>query len=1069
MKRIVFLLAVFLLSLSALMAQKTVKGTVTDARTGEAVEGVAVIAYGTTVGTYTDGRGNFTIDVPASTEKLIFRFVGKKTIEQAISGGTMDVSLADDDLQLDEVVVTALGIKREEKSLGYSVQQIDGDKVSAVREQNLASALSGKIAGVQAVGTSGAALGGSARIRIRGANTLDGGGAPLWVVDGTPISNDNSRFSDSYRGSDFGNLAQDINPDDIESVTVLKGPSATALYGNRASYGVILITTKKGDKRKGIGVSVNSSLAFDNVYLLPEYQNEYGGGYTEDYIPWVDPVDGKTYNTLNYSADESWGPKMDGTLYRPWWSFFDDEFYGTTIPMTSNPDNVKNFFDQGKNLNNSVSLSGGNNTSSFRLSFNNTQQTGVIPNSSLNRTNVALNADTKLSSKLTVSTSITVSSNAGNGRPKFGYEGNGNNPLQSFNQWFQRQLDIDKLRDYKNADGTLRSWNIRSPSNIRPLYWDSPFFSVMENYSSDSRDRYFGNMGLNYEVNENLSVKGTVRRDWFNQRIEQRIASGGLNQDSYSEQVAQNQEDNYELIALYNNEFGDISLDANLGGNIRNNFYHNNFVSTQGGLSAPNLFNISASNDRPTTTSYIEEQVVRSVFGSASLGYKEILYLGATFRNDWSSALPVANNSYFYPSVNGTFIFSELWDNDLSVFSYGKLRVSYAQVGSDLRPYQTAFAYSAGTPYDNLATFNLPTINPNPNLEPTRSNSFEAGVDLRFFEGRVGVDFTYYKNTNLNQIIPLSVPGSSGYSSSWVNAGRIESAGLEIALTATPVRTKAFNWDVAFNLAKNTSTVVELAEGVENYRLDGWGWGAFSINAKVGEEYGMMIGNAFTYYQATDGEGNPIDNPNNGQIVIDEDGHYVVNPNQNLGSFLPDWTGGIRNTFSYKNLELSAFIDFQVGGQFHSVTKMFNAYSGLGIETVGNNAKGNPLRDAPDAGGGVLVSGVLEDGTPAEVYVEAQEYFGGMFALHERWIYDASYVKLRELNLNYRLPRTILENTPINNLSVGVMARNVWLISSAVSGIDPSEITPGSNPYVFQENGILPGVRTIGVNVILGF
>lgn len=1065
MKRIVFLLTVFLLSMGALMAQKTVSGTVTDGRTGEAIEGVAVIAYGTTVGTYTNEDGRYTIDVPASADKLIFRFVGKKSLEQPISGANMDIALVDDDLQLDEVVVTALGIKREEKSLGYSVQQIEGDKVSAVREQNLASALSGKIAGVQAVGSSGASLGGSARIRIRGANTLDGGGAPLWVVDGTPISNGN--FSNSYRGYDYGNLAQDINPDDIESVSVLKGPSATALYGNRAAYGVILITTKKGNKRKGIGVTVNSSLAFDNVYLLPEYQNEYAGGYTQDFIPWTDQVDGQEYNTLNYAADESWGPKMDGRQYRPWWSWYPGEDYGKTIPLNPNPDNVNDFYDTGRNLNNSISMSGGNDKTSFRLSFNNTQQTGVIPNSSLNRTNVALNAETKLTSKLTVNASVTVSANQGKGRPQFGYVGN--NPTLSFNQWFQRQLDMDRLRDYKSPDGTFRSWNIRSPENLRPLYWDSPFFSVMENFSTDARDRYFGNIGLKYELTENLSVQGVVRRDLYNQRIEKRIATGGLDQDFYSESATTGQEDNYELIALYNNEFGDISLDATLGGNIRTNDYHSNTISTQGGLSAPNLFNVSASNDRPSVSSYISERVVRSVFGSATVGFKELLYLGATFRNDWSSTLPVDNNSYFYPSVNGTFIFSELWDNDLSVFSYGKLRVSYAQVGSDLSPYQIAFAYGAGTPYGSSPTFNLPGTYPNTNLEPTRSNSFEAGVDLRFFEGRVGLDVTYYKNNNVNQILQLDVPGSSGYASTWVNAGLIESEGLEFTLTAIPVRTKSFNWDIAFNMARNTSTVVELAEGVENKRLDGWGWGSFSINAKVGEEYGMMIGRSFTRFQAEDGEGNPIDHPSNGEIIINEDGSYVQSLNQDLGSFLPDITGGLRNTFSYKNFELSAFMDFQVGGQFHSVTKMFNAYSGLGIETVGNNDLGNPLRDDPAAGGGVTVNGVLADGTPHTAYVEAQSYFGGMFALHERWIYDASYVKLRELNFGYRLPRKVLTNTPISNLSIGVMARNVWLISSAVEGIDPSEISPGSNPYVFQENGILPGVRSIGVNVKVGF
>lgn len=1066
MKKLLLLVTLHLLAVTVLFAQSRVSGTVTDSETGEALPGVAVLIKGTTMGAYTDDMGKYNVDVPADATTLVFTFVGKKTTEELINGRTtINVGLVADDVLLDEVVVTALGIKRDERSLGYSVQEIKGEDASLVRDQNVVAALTGKIAGVQVVSASGASLGGSSKIRIRGANSLTGGD-PLFVVDGTPIANDN--FSGQDNGFDRGNFAQDINPDDIESISVLKGPSATALYGNRAANGVILITTKKGASRPGIGVDINSSVTFERVYIMPDYQDEYAGGYTLDFIPVVDPVDGQTYNTLNYAADESWGPRIDGTQYRPWWSWYPGPDYGKTIPLSSNPDNVRDFFETGVTYNNSVALSGGSDKTTWRLSYTNISQTGVIPNTELNRNNVGVNLGSKLTEKLKFDVSLNIAVNDGFNRPTFGYVG-ATNPVMSFNQWWQRQLDIDRLRDYKNEDGTFRSWNIRSATNLRPLYWDSPFFSVFENTNDDSRNRYFGNIALSYELAEGLTLKGIVRRDDYTQRYSNRIASGGLDQDDYTESVITAREDNYEVLLTYDNTFGAFTLNANAGGNIRKNDYHSNSMSTVGGLNSPNLYNIKASTDRPAVSSFISERQVNSVYGALSLGYNDILYLDATLRNDWSSTLPTDNNSYLYPSIGGSFIFSELLGAS-NVVSYGKLRASFAQVGADIGPYQTNFTYGAGTPYGSLPTFSLPNTLINENLVPALSSSYEFGLDMKFFQNRVGFDLTFYKNEATDQILNLTVPGSSGFSSAIINAGKITSQGVELALYATPVSTKNFSWDLNLNFARNTSEVEELADGLDNVRLDAWGWGGLSVNAPVGEEWGLFRGRGYRYFQATDAEGNPIDHPSNGQKVITEDGRYLTENNKDLGGLLPDFTGGLMNTFSIYGFDVSAFIEFQQGGQFHSVTRMFNAYSGLGPETVGNNDKGNPIRNPVDQGGGVKVDGVLADGTPFSTYRDAQTlYSNDLFANNEHWMYDASYVKLREVRVGYNFPQSLYRGTPIQRLNLSLIARNLWLIHSNVDGIDPSEIPPGSSQYVFQENGILPGVRSIGVNLKVGF
>ena len=1087
MRKLLLLIAAGILSFQFAMAQRSVSGTVLDID-GSPLEGVAVVVQGTNTGAFTNAEGRYSLEVPDGANALVFRYVGKMDQTVVITGNNMDVTMQEDDVYLDEVVVTALGIKREERSLGYAVQEISGGDASYVRDQNVVSALSGKIAGVQVISASGAQLGGSAKIRIRGANGL-GGGNPLFVVDGTPMSNDRFAASTSWggsRGVDWGNLAQDINPDDIESITVLKGPAATALYGNRASEGAIVITTKKGGSRKGLGITINSSVSFENVYILPEYQNEYAGGYDQEFDPYTpdgralesdgsggyqitstgESWTGEVHNALYYAADESWGPKMDGTMYRPWWSWFPGDDFGTTIPLEANPDNVRNFFDTGITYNNNVAFTGGNQHTTYRLSYTNISQSGVMPNSTLNRNNLNLNASTKLSDKFTISSSINFARTDGKGRPSFGYSPQAGNVIQGFNQWFQRQLDMDRLRDYRNQDGTMRSWNIRNPTNLRPLYWDSPFFTVYENFPTDSRDRYFGNIGLSYDLTDHLTVKGIIRRDKYTQRVELRVATGGLEQDFYREYVAEGLEDNYEGLIRYENTFGDLSVNVNLGGNIRRNDFHSNDMRTAGGLNAPNLFNIKASTDRPTTSSFISEKVVRSIYGFATLGYSDLVYLDFSLRNDWSSALPVENNSYLYPSVSGSFIFSELWGQN-DIFSYGKLRLSFAQTGSDIDPYRTNFTYGAGTPYGSVSTFGLPNTLINEDLRPALSSAYEAGIDLRFFNNRVGMDVTLYQQENIDQILDLTVPGSSGFTSAIINAGNITSRGIEVALNASPFRSEDFTWDINLNWARNRSEVVELADGIENRQLDRWAWGV-SLNAPVGEEWGQIRGNGYDRFQAVDSEGNEIDHPSNGIPIITENGYERV-ANQDLGGILPDWTGGFRNTLIFKGIEVTAFIEFQKGGLFNSTTKMFNSYSGLSQETAGLNDKGNPVRDPVDQGGGVRLDGVDAEGNAVTHYIDPVSFYGGMFGLHEHWNYDASYVKFRELRVGYTLPKSILGGSPIQSLNISAIARNLWLIHANVVGIDPSEISPGASDYVWQESAILPGVRSFGVNVKLGF
>ncbi len=1069
-----FLLTQFLLCLFAipLLAQeRVITGKVTSSEDSSPLPGVNISVKGTTRGTTTDGNGNYSLNLPGDAKTLIYSFIG--FVRQEVSIGNqsvIDLSLAADASQLQEVVVTALGISRDKKALNYAVQEVKADKLNFARDQNVGNALAGKVAGVQILGQSGAKFG-NPNIRIRGINSLTGGD-PLYVVDGTPTD-----------------ISQ-VNMDDVETLTVLKGPSATALYGNRASAGVIVVTTKRA-KAGETRLDINHSTTLDQVALLPKYQDEYGGGYSQtfetfQFDPALHPASWSAFNgqrILDYAADESWGPRLDGQPHRSAFSWQQGPQFGVQTPYSPQPSNVRDFFEKPISHNTNIAFSRGTENFQSRISYTHIINNGIVPNSSQTRDYVSAKNAITFSKNLTANLNINYTATNTKNQPadRYGSSGGttpqnspfsiGNSTLNGynqtvgmFNQWFQRQLSIDDLRDYRNSDGTFRSWNIGGPTDPSPKYWDSPFTQAYENTNTNRSDRLFGDIGLTYQFTPALKASATVRRDQNAYYQQGRVAIGTLNEGGlggFSTLNSNSRENNYEVLVNYNQNFKDLSIVANGGGNVRYNRTDALFQATIGGLSAPGFYNIAASINRPLANNYLFERRVNSVFGNVSLGFRDFVFVEASVRNDWSSTLPQANNSYFYPSLSAGVILTELLPKS-QILSYAKIRAGYAQVGTDVGPYQTALAFTAGQPYGNSSTAFLPGQLPNADLKPGLSSSYEGGIDLKFLNNRIGVEFTAYQNDNKNQIIPLPVAATSGYTNAVVNAGLIRTSGLELHIYANPIRSASgFNWEFDINADRNQSQVVELASGLTNYQIDGPQWRTLTLNARTGTDgtprpWGTLVGQG-------------IQKDANGRNMVYSSGAnaglYIKQDNVELGSVLPKFKGGWLNTFTYKNVSLRVNTDFVVGGKFFSTTKMFNAYSGLGAETAGMNELGKPVRDDPATGGGVLLDGVTENGQPNTTRVDAQNlYENWLFALNERWIFDKTYIKLREVAFGYNLPKQMLGKWA-KSVNVSFIARNPLLIYSAIGGgIDISE-----SETLWYEGGQLPPVRSFGVNVRLGF
>ncbi len=1058
------LATVMLLGAGPAFAQGTVKGVVTDSTSGAGIPGVSVRIEGTTIGAATDVDGQYEInDVPPGAQNVIASFIGYTTKRVPITnmGGvtTVDFALSDAVLLGENVVVTALGIVREERSLGYSAQEVEGDDLTQARETNVITSLAGRVAGANV--TQGNALGGSARIVLRGPGSVSGNNEPLFVVDGVPLDNSNFTSANQARGGggyDYGNAASLINPDDIASVSILKGPSAGALYGARAANGVILITTKSGRRNTGIGVTVNQSVTSESVYNLPPYQNEYGGG---NFAPFSE-VDGQL--RPNYGVDESWGPRLDGRMVRQWYSFDNvNGLEGQATPWVAQPGNIQDFFDTGVTSNTNLAFAQGGENFNYRLSLTNVSTAGIFPGSSLDRRQVSFNGSLDLSSRLRSSVSANFTNNAGKGRPGTGYSGQ--NVFQQFSQFGQRQYELGRdgyMYDYLRPDGSQRTWNWRDPEAGTIAYSDNPYFVRFASYEQDNTNRLFGNVTLDYDFTDFLSLRTNVQRDYYTDRREERIGFGAVSVPEYSEAIREVQETSARTqLNLERDLTTDISLNTFLGGEVRYNSYNRNVGTTSSGLAAPGVFTLENSVDRPEIDDYFQELAVYSVYGDATLGYRDFAYLNATFRNDVSSTLPDGDNSYFYPSVNASLVFSDLGPfRNQNILSYGKVRVGFAAVGNDTDPYRTALTYPLGTPYGTNPLQSLPTTLPNLELQPERTTSLEAGLELTFFDSRIGLDLTGYTEETTDQILPVEVSRATGYARQFVNAGSISNKGVELALRTTPVMLdNGFRWDLNFNAARNVSEVNELIEGLDVYTLGTAPFGP-RIAAAVGQPYGALVGSDFV----RDANGNVV-------VNVDAAGNFTSyaktsSNNEILGSYLPDWTGGVSTTFSYKGVQLSGLLDGQLGGDIFSLTALWGRYSGILDRTVEDNVR--QLGVVPE---NVVVLEADADpettvGTPyAGGAVSARSYFAQAYSGPNAVnVFDASFIRLRELSLGFSVPARYVSPLRLQGLQVSVIARNIATLYKETPYFDPAVALSSGNVQGI-EAGSIPPSRSIGISL----
>jgi TonB-linked SusC/RagA family outer membrane protein len=1058
LKLLLSLLLIIPLSMQA--QTRKVTGKIVDEKAGP-VSYATITVKGTQKAVVSDVNGAFSIELTGNQTTLVISSAGYEDKQVDVTS-TSDITVTlVSGTSLGEVVVTALGITRKQKSLGYSTQTVNGDNLTLTKEQNVIGSLAGKIAGVQVVGSSGASMGGTQKIKIRGVNSLNGNDQPLMVVDGTPISNSNFAGSNG-NGPDLGNISQDINPDDIESVTVLKGPAASALYGIRGQYGVILITTKKGKRGpKKIDVQYSSAFSVEKAGNFMPLQNIYGVGNNQTFLTLGN---GDKYVNGN---DESWGPKMDGTPVRMYFSFYpQDPEFGKLTPFVPQPNNVQDYFQTGHTINNNLSVSGGSENMSFRLSYTNATIKGVMPGTSLKRNNIGLNTSLDITKKLTAGVNVNFANNQAV-RPSQGYQGTATGHVQ----WFQRNIDMNRLKNFRYADGTIMNWNVNPNTttgiitNNRPSDWNNPFFDAFANSNDDNRDRIFGDVNLSYQVIPGLKLSTFLRADVYTQHISHKEALGGRLDEGFSVAKYQSKEFNYEFLGQYTKQFGDVSMNLNVGANKYTVDFTGVGGNTVGGLVSPAYYSLAGSRDRPNVFSNIRKKEIRSVYALASFGYKDIYFLDASFRNDVSSTLPVNKNSYSYPSFSASMVFSELlkW----KPLSFGKIRASYAVAGSDLAPYQTGTSFSLGTPYTatsgSINPITVPNNLNNPDIAPSFANAYEAGIDLRFFNNRIGVDFSYYVQQNKNQIISLNVPGGSGFSTTIVNAGLIENKGFELSISGKPVISKFFNWTTTLNFARNQSMVKELYPGIDVYQLDANTYSSVSIflNAEVGKPFGSLVGQSYLRDDAT------------GLIKLDAANLPIHQTNHNFGSVLPKFTGGFLNNFRIWKIDLSAMIDFQSGGQFFSWSKMLAVKSGQAAETAALNDKGFNVRDPLANGGGVRVDGISNvTGQKVTAYVDARSYFRNTIGtrIYEEWLYDASYIKLREISVGYTFEADLLKKTPFKSAKLAFIARNpAMLWQKAPKGLEPSELSYGSGSISWLEKGEFQTVRSYGVSINLSF
>ncbi len=1011
-----------------------VEGTVKDANELPLV-GANIIIQGTQSGAIADENGYFSVNVPEGQDSLIISYIGYTTKTVAIDvDQPMAIYLAESTTSLGDVVITALGIERETKALGYAVQEVQGDALDQARETNLVNSLAGRVAGVN-VTSGGAGIGTSARITIRGESSLAGDNQPLFIVDGMPINNQIFGSEQSGQDIDYGNGAAAINPDDIESINVLKGPNAAALYGSRAANGVILITTKSAKGKKGFGVTVNSTTTFESALKLPDFQNEYGQGR------------GGVYNIGD--GGRSWGPPLDGRLVSvPVNTEFPPQNGEETV-WEPFPDNVSNFYETGRTLVNNIALFAANENADVRLSYTNHDQTGIVPNTDLRRNTVSLNGGLNITDKIRVNTVVNYIRTDSDQRPVVSY---GNESVVYTMLWEGRQVRTPLHEDYwfEGLEGI-------QPFTYNFRFNDNPYYTMYENLNPQDKDRLIGNININYQITPELSLLLRSGMDYSNEKREnlRTFGSRAFPNGAYRQDRIIFEERNSDFLITYNKVF-DETWGVKISGGANRLDQTRSFVSARANeLSIPGVYNLGNSRIPIQTEQFDTEKRINSVYGFAEFSYNNALFLQLTARNDWSSTLPADNNSYFYPSVNVSAVLSDLFDFPTNgIVSFAKIRAGWAEVGNDTDPFNLRNVYNYGTAWGSLQTATESSVINNENLRPESINTYEIGADVRFFKNRLGLDVSYYDIRSKDQILAIPLDIVSGYTGRFINAGEIKNQGLEVILNATPIKIpRGLTWDINLNWSLNRSEVLELADGIETYQISGR---YVQVLAKVGEQMGDMYGRVFQRVE---------EGPLEGQIIHINGEAQTTTDIAKVGNYNPDWLGGIYNTFTYKGFKLGFLFDIRVGGEIYSRTNV-----------IGNEA-GQLEQSLPGRENGYVGEGVMLDSdgnfVPNDVNIPAERYWGGgsfyRRANVENSTFDASFTKLREVQLGYVFPNRILGNTPFENVSITLVGRNLLLwtdvphIDPETNSLDGGTILPG------VETLQVPSTRSYGVNVRFGF
>jgi TonB-linked SusC/RagA family outer membrane protein len=1010
--------------------------------------------------------GNYRLTIPAGSKSIRFTGVGMRTKEVTLgASNNVDVVLDPDVLKLDEVIVSAIGIKQEKKSVGYSTQTVTGSDLTKAGQTNTLSGLTGKVAGAQIITTAGTP-GASVSVRLRGTTSILGDNQPLIIIDGVPIDNSYDASGNPDNGGNNllesvnnSNRAVDLNPDDIESINVLKGPAATALYGINAANGALIITTKKGGKKDGGGIAVTlgTKVNWTQVNRLPELQDKFVKGT------------GGAYRSYESTASGSWGPAADTTFWNP----------GAPTPFNQNGqmigataaastpgaikfspfNNTEQFFRTGFAMENNISVSGGTDNNSFRVSYSRVKDEGVVPLSDFGRNTLSFAGSSSLSKKLSASAQVTYA-NSGGRRVQQGSNLSGlmldliRTPISFDNS--NGNDDPEASSAYLLADGTQRNYR-------GGVGYDNPYWTINQNPFTDEVNRVFGSVQANYQAYDWLMLTYRVGTDVYSDRRDQIFAIGSrANPDGqvFSQDINYRHL-NSDLMANATKNLSD-ELKGSLLLGMNNYHQWKDYNYTQGDiLNFPNFYNISNASSVISRQSSLEYQT-RAFYGQGRLAWKDQLFLELTGRSESSSTLPEDDNTFFYPSASLGWVFSESYDLTNNWFSYGKLRASYAIVGKDAPLYALQNYYGSATfgdgwttginfPLDGLSGYTIDNVLGNPGLKPERTTSYEFGADLKFLDNRLGIDVTYYKSTSEDQILAVPIAGSTGYTAQIKNAGSMENKGVELMLYASPIKTKNFQWDISVNWSRNRNKVLQLADGVEELFLGGFEGSA--IYAVTGQPYGQIYGGRFL----RDDNGNMV--IVDGLPVQDEKLGVLGDPN-------PDWLMGISNGFSYKGITLNALIDIRQGGDIWNGTRGAITFFGTAKETEnrGSTTVFDGVVGYYDSNGDLVIT---TDANTTAATLDQSYYQGigsGFTGPAEPFVEDGSFVRLRELSLGYSLKKAWLKGTPFGSVDISFIGRNLWL-KTDYQGVDPETSLTGASNSLGMDYFNMPGVKSYGFSL----